>query len=236
MALILNIETSTPVCSVALARDGQVLALRETAIEKSHAEKISLFINQVLDEAQTDSPALDAVAVSRGPGSYTGLRIGASTAKGLCYGSGIPLMAISSLQAMAMHVARQTDKKKEALFRPLTDARRMEVYTALYDSTGKEMEPTTARVVDENSFRSELDKGPVYFMGNGAAKCREAVSHPNAVFIDGIETSAAYMAPLAEAAWQRKAFEDTAYFTPYYLKDFKAIKPRKNLLEGDHLK
>jgi len=225
MSYILNIETATKVCSVAIGRDGELIAFKETHTEKSHATVITLFIREVLKETGIALSDLDAVAVSKGPGSYTGLRIGVSTAKGLCYSLDKPLIAVSTLQAMAR---RRVENKSEIpiLYCPMIDARRMEVYTAFYDLDNNEVRKTSADIIDENSYADVLDKNKIVFFGDGAAKCKDALSHhANAIFMDDIFPSAKNMIPLSEKAFNDEQFEDVAYFEPYYLKDFIAGLP-----------
>ena len=170
--------------------------------------------------------------MSKGPGSYTGLRIGVSTAKGLCYGASKPLIAISTLQALALQVSSQEniDVDPDPWFCPMIDARRMEVYTAMFDKDNSSFQDVSAKVIDEKSFVAELDQRPIYFFGNGAMKCKESIIHKNARFLPNIETSSKSMAPLSEAAFAANQFEDVAYFEPFYLKDFIATVPKKNIL------
>ena len=196
MALILNIDTSTSVCSVALAKDGKVIAIKENNEGLNHSVLLGTYIHEVLQEHALEVQDLDAVAVSMGPGSYTGLRIGVSLAKGLCFGAGKPLIAIPTLQALALAVSAQL--KEEALYCPMIDARRMEVYAAVYDRGLNVERAIAADIVDETSYLEYLDRQPVYFYGNGAAKCREKITHPNAHFIDDIHPLAKMMFPLAE--------------------------------------
>lgn len=229
MALILNLETATTVCSVSLAQDGKLLAFKEQNGEYSHAENLTLFIEDVFQQAGLQLAAVDAVAVSKGPGSYTGLRIGVSTAKGLCYSLDKPLIAINTLKHTALAVVESLKLKVEstALHCVMLDARRMEVYCAVYDTHGNEIKPTAAEIIDEHSFSDLLKDHPVYFFGDGAAKCRETLSqNKNAIFIDDIAPSAKNMISLSETAFQNKQFEDTAYFEPFYLKDFVAGKKK----------
>ena len=224
---ILCIETATPVCSIALLKDGQVADIRETDRKNSHAEVITLFIQELFGIYKLDVTDLAAVAVSMGPGSYTGLRIGVSSAKGLCYAGSKPLIAVSTLQSMATGAIEKKGKAEEsALYCPMIDARRMEVYSALFDSSGKEIREIKAEVIDENSFADLLPDHPLYFFGDGADKCRTVITHPNARFLDDFRPSAAYMAPLVMEKFREKQFEDVAYFEPFYLKDFIAGIPR----------
>ncbi len=238
MALILNLDTSTQICSVALSLDGELLGLKESREDKSHASLLAVFINQILGENEKSAKDLDAIAVSKGPGSFTGLRIGVSTAKGLAYASGIPLISVDTLSSLAAGVigGHQLTKEvhtqeKSLLLCPMIDARRMEVYTAVFHLSGEMIEPISAKIIQEDSFRDFLEQSRVVFFGNGAAKCREIIKHPNAIFLEGIETSASYMISLAESAWQQKCFEDVAYFEPFYLKDFIATIPRNKVIK-----
>ena len=218
--LILHIETSTELCSVALSRGGDCLAVEENGEGRNHAAMLTSFIEHLLDENNVSAGQLDAVAISSGPGSYTGLRIGLSTAKGLCYGGNIPLISVSTLQAMSMGFVWQHHILPSALLCPMIDARRMEVYTALYDQEGRQIEKVSAEIITDQSFVSWLEGCQIFFFGNGAAKCRTAITHPNAVFSDHFAHSARYMIPSALKAYTEKRFEDTAYFEPFYLKDF----------------
>lgn len=223
MALILTIETSTSKLSVALARDGKVLASRISDEARLQASLTAPFVKEVLDQAGYSVKDLDAVCVGKGPGSYTGLRVGVSTAKGLCFGAGIPIIAIGSLDALAAGSGA-----REGLVIPMIDARRMEVYTAVFSPEGEQLTPVEAKVVDSGAFEAELDKGPVLFIGDGALKCASVISHPNASFREAWPL-AQDLAPLAEKAFEQKRFEDLAYFEPFYLKDFVATVSRKSL-------
>ncbi len=222
MPLILNIETSTRICSVALSESGKIIGLKELGGEYTHAENLTLFIEEVMKQGGRRFKDLDAVAVGKGPGSYTGLRIGVSAAKGLCYATDKPLIAIATLKALFR--ACPQNFPADALYCPMLDARRMEVYTSVFDASGNELEPVQAKIVDENSFLEQLEKGKLVFFGDGADKCRAVISHSNALFVPEIFPSAACMAPLSEKAWSEKKFEDVAYFEPFYLKDFVAGK------------
>lgn len=231
MSLILNIETATGICSVALARDGQLLGLKESNSKNSHSSVLTLFIQEVINTAGVALSDLDAVAVSEGPGSYTGLRIGVAAAKGLCYALEKPLIGVSTLQAMAFGIPHHQSPNKEGefdiLYCPMIDARRMEVFCALYDEKGNVVRETRAEIVDENSFMEYLGKNRIIFAGDGALKCRSIFeNHPNAVFSEDFQTSAKFMIPLSEEKYDQKEFDDLAYFEPYYLKDFIAGKPR----------
>ena len=226
---ILHIETSAELCSVALSCGISCLAVKEIAEGRNHAAVLTLFIDSLFKTNHISVHELDAVAISSGPGSYTGLRIGLSTAKGLCYGGNIPLIAVSTLQAMSMGFARQYDVPAQALLCPMIDARRMEVYTALYDKDGRQMEKVSAEIITTQSFASWLDRYPIYFFGNGADKCRTTITHPNAVFTESFAHSASYMIQPALQAFHKKQFENTAYFEPFYLKDFIA-GPKKSTI------
>lgn len=226
MATILALETATRMCSVALLRDGVATHYRELNDGYSHAEKLTVFVEQVLAEAGITARELDAVAVSKGPGSYTGLRIGTSTAKGICYALNIPLIAIDTLHAMCF--LPELAAPKNAWKCPMIDARRMEVYTALFSADGEPQAATEAKIIDAQSFESELAVNQLVFFGDGANKCEEVLgAHPNAHIVRDAFPSARAFGPLAEAAFAAKRFEDVAYYEPYYLKDFVAGKPKK---------
>lgn len=228
MALILNLETATTVCSVALAKDGQLLFVKEINGEYTHAENLTRFADTVLQETGYTLKQLDAIAISKGPGSYTGLRIGVSTAKGLCYALDKPLIAINTLQHSAFACSLQYGEKND-LFCPMIDARRMEVYCAIYDKNNQSIRPTAAEIIDERSFSELLKKQVIYFFGDGAEKCKPVLSGDvNAVFIDHLYPSAAHMIQLSELGYVQQQFEDIAYFEPFYLKDFIAGKKKKD--------
>lgn len=230
MSCILHIETSTNVCSVAVSDGGEVIFNEEDHSGPNHAEKLGVFVDEALSFIDNHAIPLKAVAVSCGPGSYTGLRIGVSMAKGICYGRSVKLIAVPTLELLSVPVLlREEIKEDKALLCPMLDARRMEVYAGLYDRALKPKREIQADIVDANTYKTFLDKGKVYFFGNGAAKCMEAIAHPNAVLIEGIEPLAKYMQPLAERRFAEEVFEDVAYFVPFYLKDFVAIKPKKLL-------
>lgn len=242
MAYILHIESSTKVCSVALSRDGKLLACREEdSVSYSHSGLLTIFIEDVMRQANIPLNLLDAVAVSKGPGSYTGLRIGVSTAKGLCYGLDIPLIGISTLQALAVHcrdiLARRgnviSPQALEAIYCPMIDARRMEVYTGLFNYQCEPLQDIQALVVDPNSFAGILDEHKILFFGDGADKCRNILTRNNAIFIDDIRPSARAMIPLATEKFHQSDTEDVAYFEPFYLKDFVAGKPKVKGLSQD---
>ena len=222
MAIILSIETATTNCSVSLSKGGETLLLKEDYSNNySHAERLHVFIDETLTEAKIERSQLDAIAVSKGPGSYTGLRIGVSAAKGLCYALDIPLISISTLEALAHQV-----KVESGVIVPMLDARRMEVYSAIFSSELKELRKIEAQILDESSFAEELSKGKVYFIGNGVEKTKTLLNHKNAVFIEGKLPSAKQMSALAFKKHKISDTEDVAYFEPYYLKDFIALKPK----------
>lgn len=222
---ILNIETSTNCCSAAITIDGEAVAWRENTSNANHARELPVFIDELLQETQQHRWCIEAVALSQGPGSYTGLRIGASTAKGLCYGLNIPLIPIDTLQVLCQSAKAQSEivntADANARLCPMLDARRMEVYTALYNpKTLTYTDEIRAKVIDEHSFEDELKQSAIYFFGNGATKCREVIVSENAHFIDGIVPQARYMGVLAEHATQRLDVKQMAYFEPFYLKEF----------------
>ena len=226
--MILCLETATPVCSVALNSACCTLAMRETEGQNAHSEKITNFIREVMEEAKIDYPQLDAVAVSQGPGSYTGLRIGVSTAKGICYAADLPLMAIDTLEAMAYGMKDKLGSQigPNDLLIPMIDARRMEVYASVFDANLNKINDTAALVIDENSFEDLRKDHRLWLFGDGAPKLSKLFENqPNIHIIDGFKPSAAYMKVLAERALQQQQFVDVAYFEPFYLKDFIAGKP-----------
>lgn len=230
MSCILHIDTSTDVCSVAVSDNGACIFEQEDHSGSNHAERLGTFVDEALSYVDNHAIPLDAVAVSSGPGSYTGLRIGVSMAKGVCYGRGVKLISVPTLSLLCVPVLLQERIEEEnALLCPMLDARRMEVYAQVFDRSLKEIRPIHADVVDADTYREFLDKAPVYFFGNGAHKCKDAIDHPNARFIDGVEALAKNMLPLAEKRWADERFEDVAYFVPFYLKDFVAKQPRKLL-------
>ncbi len=219
---ILNIETSTTNCSVSLSFEGETLVLKEDYDNNySHAERLHVYIDEVLKQADIRSAQLDAIAVSKGPGSYTGLRIGVSAAKGLCFALGKPLIAISTLEALSHQV-----KAKEGIIIPMLDARRLEVYSAIFDNDYNRLRETQAQVLNEDSFKSYLEESKVTFIGNGVSKTKELINHKNAIFIEDKLPSANEMSQLAYSKFKIRDIEDVAYFEPYYLKDFVALKPK----------
>ncbi len=216
MPNILCLETSTTNCSVAIVVDGNIKAIREENNQKfSHAEKLHVFISEVLDESGIDKNDLDAVAISKGPGSYTGLRIGVSAAKGLCFALDIPLIATPTLEVLA-----QQAQCEDCFIIPLLDARRMEVYSAVFNSKKEQIRETKAEILNESSFQKYLEERKTIFLGDGASKFKELCSHKNAIFLDNKFPSSANMALLGEAKYKMSDIEDIAYFEPYYLKEF----------------
>lgn len=227
MAVIINIETSTEVCSAALTAEGMILFHLETFEAQNHATMLTGYVKRCLDYAREKELDIDAVAVSLGPGSYTGLRIGLSEAKGLAYALDVPMIGIDTLQLMAVSAMFRADLEPDVLFAPMIDARRMEVYTALYDWSLNELVKPTPLIVTPESFDSYLAGQKVAFLGNGSDKVRSVITHENAIFVDGIKPLAVDMCALAERAYSRREFIDTAYSTPNYLKEFQATKPKK---------
>ena len=227
MACILHIETSTQVCSVADSKDSHVIFQLEDHSGPNHAERLGSMVDEALSFTDNHAIPFDAVAVSCGPGSYTGLRIGVSMAKGICYGRNLKLIAVPTLELMCVPVLLREMVEENALLCPMIDARRMEVYAGIYDRALKEVRPVGADVVDAETYKQWLDERPVYFFGNGAAKCMETINHPNAHLIEGIEPLAKWMQPLAERRLLNGQTEDVAYFEPFYLKDYVAKMPKK---------
>ncbi len=217
MAVILNLETATTNCSVSIAKDGELLSLKEhNSANYSHSEQLHNFIKEVLEEASLSLKNLDAIAVSKGPGSYTGLRIGVSAAKGLCFSLDIPLISVPTLESMAYQIKLESS----GFIIPVLDARRMEVYAAVFDAEHKQIRETKAEIIEESSFKEFATKDKVYLMGSGAEKCKEVLKHPNFGFDASIVPSAREMCPLSHKKYKAGNFEDVAYFEPYYLKDF----------------
>lgn len=230
MSCILNIETSTNVCSVALSQDGVCLYEDVNMEGPSHTQVLAGYVKNAVSFADSHAIPIDAIAISKGPGSYTGLRIGVSEAKGVAYGRDAKLLSVPTLKLLTVPILLGHDELPEdALLCPMIDARRMEVYCALYDRALNEVVQTQALVIDSDSFKEYLDKQPIYFMGNGADKCVETIQHPNAHFIKNIVPRAKNMIPLAEMAMAKEQFEDVAYFEPFYLKEFVATKSKKLL-------
>lgn len=219
---ILNIETATTNCSVSLSKDGETIILKEdNDTSYSHAERLHIYMESVLKEANISANELNAIAVSKGPGSYTGLRIGVSSAKGLCFALEMPLISVSTLKALAYQV--ELDK---GCIVAMLDARRMEVYSAIFDANHKQIRETQAQILEESSFAEYLEKGVVYFIGSGVDKTKTLIAHPNARFVENKLPSANEMSPLAYHKFKISDTEDVAYFEPYYLKDFVALKPK----------
>ena len=229
MSSILFIETSTDVCSVAVSHDGAIIFNKEDHSGPHHNERLGSFVDEALSYTDNHALPLDYVAVSCGPGSYTGLRIGVSMAKGVCYGRNLKLIAVPTLELLCVPVLlRELVTDDAALLCPMLDARRMEVYAQVFDRALQEKRPIHSDVVDADTY-TEFLSHPMYFFGNGAAKCMKAINHPNAHLIEGIEPLAKNMLPLAEKRIAQGKFEDVAYFVPFYLKDFVAKQPRKLL-------
>lgn len=224
MAVILQIETTTTNCSVAISKEGKTIALKEKRDQKYiHAESLHTFIKEALQDASLSLKQLDAVAVSEGPGSYTGLRIGVSSAKGLCYALEKPLIGVPTLEILARQLPIET-----GYLIPMLDARRMEVYTSVFNAAYELIKPTWAEIITENSFQNELSAGTVHFLGNGVLKCLEVLKNSNAVFHEDIDLpSANEMSSIAFKKFKTGNFDNVAYFEPYYLKDFIATKPKK---------
>lgn len=222
MSIILSIETSTTNCSVSLSKQGETLVLKEdNNVNYSHAESLHVFIDDVLKSADIKKSELDAIAVSKGPGSYTGLRIGVSAAKGLSYALDIPLISVSTLRALANQI-----NVGEGVIVSMLDARRLEVYSAIYDNSYQMLRSIEAQILDEHSFSDYLNKGKVYFIGNGVEKTKTLIDHSNANFVENKLPSANEMSVLAYEKYEKGDTEDVAYFEPFYLKDFIALKPK----------
>lgn len=229
MACILHIETSTDVCSVAVSEDAQVIFQQDDHSGPNHAERLGTMVDEALSFTDSHAIPFDAVAVSCGPGSYTGLRIGVSMAKGVCYGRNLKLISVPTQELMCVPLLLGEKIEEGALLCPMLDARRMEVYAAIYDRALKPVREVGADIVDAETYREWLDEHPIYFFGNGAKKCMDVIQHPNAHYIDGVEPLAKWMMPLAERRFLQEQFEDVAYFVPFYLKDFVAKLPKKLL-------
>ncbi len=228
MSRIILIETSTSLCSVALEQDGKIIASRESDAPRAHAAMTAPFIGQVLEETGLTVKDCDAVCVSAGPGSYTGLRVGVSTAKGLCFAAGLPLLAVGTLDILARQAMEEGIPENIRHIIPMVDARRMEVYTAIYSTDGKRLTEVEPKVVDGETFREVLSGGPAVFIGDGALKCMKAIASPESVFVQTCPKASA-MASLAEEAFKAGEFKDCAYFEPFYLKQFIATTSKKKL-------
>lgn len=227
MAIILNLETATTNCSVSIAKEGKLLLLKEyNSVNFSHAEKLHVFIKEVMEEASLSFEDLNAIAVSKGPGSYTGLRIGVSAAKGLCFSLDIPLIAIPTLESMA----HQSNWDGEGVIIPVLDARRMEVYSQVFNNKYEPIRETKAEIIDDNSFMEYAEKSKVLLVGSGADKCIETLQHHNFSFNTDVVPSAKEMVILSYDKFKAADFEDVAYFEPYYLKDFIALKKKSKVL------
>jgi tRNA threonylcarbamoyladenosine biosynthesis protein TsaB len=236
MAIILNIETATEICSVSLSNENNIIDFRENKEGKSHASLLTIFIEDILKSNKLKIKDLSAISISKGPGSYTGLRIGVSAAKGICYGASVPLIAISTLQILVSGLLKKSPTEinigDSTLLCPMIDARRLEVYTALFDSKGAIIKDISAEIISETSFQDVLVSKKIIFFGNGSNKCKSILTHKNAYFIDNIYPSAGNMAELSMAQFNMKAFEDTAYFEPFYLKDFVATTPKNKVINN----
>jgi len=229
MSIILSIETATKTCSVALHQDKTLLGLQEAHLDKSHSSLLHVMIDNLLQHCEVASDQLDAVAVSVGPGSYTGLRIGVSAVKGIGYALDIPVIAVNTLEAMARGVQKYNLSKSWLC--PMLDARRMEVYCLLQDNIGTLVKETQPLIIDEKSFQAELDQHSIIFFGNGSNKCQPLLQHhSNANFIDGIQPSAHWIGELALEKYEKEEFEDLAYFVPFYLKKYRTTQPKNKLL------
>lgn len=245
MERIILIETSTALCSAALAENGTIVSYKESSAPKAHASLTAVFVQEMLSEHGIAIADCDAVCVSMGPGSYTGLRVGVSTAKGLCFGSGKPLLAVGTLDTLvaqaitSLRETAETLQSPPAFIIPMVDARRMEVYTAVFESAAfpseaegslhyRQITETSPMIIDENSFAEQLAEGPCLFIGDGAGKCADVIKHPNARFCQCWPKASAMLAP-ATAAYKEKRFEDVAYFEPFYLKEFVATVSKKKL-------
>ena len=226
MSLILNIESSSKICSVALSLNGTLLYLKETDDKEFlHSKLLTVFIEDVFSKTGYKTTDLKAVAVSKGPGSYTGLRIGVSTAKGIAYSLGIPVISVETLQAMSSEIS-QKYKEENTLYCPMLDARRMEVYCAIYNNENNLVKKISADIINKDSFSEYLSGNKIYFFGDGASKCKEIIKHNNAVFLENINPSSKNMINFSYKSFTNSNFEDIAYFEPFYLKDFIATVPK----------
>lgn len=230
MSRIILIETSTPLCSTALVEDGKVVCERLSDEPRAHASKTALFVSEMLSEKGLKVSDCDAVAVSKGPGSYTGLRVGVSTAKGLCFGAGIPMISVGTLDTLVWQALDGNMLPEGCRYIiPMIDARRMEVYTGIFTPDGKQISPTVAQIIDADSFKDQLAEGPVLFIGDGADKCKDTLTSPNARFIQCCPKAASMMHPVIDAL-EAKRFEDVAYFEPFYLKEFITTVSKKKII------
>ena len=230
MNRIILIETSTSLCSTALVEDGKVVSERISDEPRAHASKTALFVSEMLSERGLKVSDCDAVAVSKGPGSYTGLRVGVSTAKGLCFGAGIPMISVGTLDTLVWQALDENMLPEGCRYIiPMIDARRMEVYTGIFTPGGKQISPTVARIIDPDSFKEQISEGPVLFIGDGADKCKDTLTSPNAHLIQCCPKAASMMRP-AMKALSAKKFEDVAYFEPFYLKEFITTVSKKKII------
>ncbi len=227
MSCILHIESATDGCSVAVSEEGELLFFKEDHTERNNAVTLGVFADEALSLIDSRGLEMTAVSVSEGPGSYTGLRIGVSMAKGICYARNARLIAIPTLKLLCVPLLLSDELPEDALLCPMIDARRMEVYSAVYDRALESVRDTRADIVDADTYREYLDSHPVYFLGNGSGKCKECITHPNAHFVPDCRPLAKWSFPLAERALLNGESEDVAYFEPFYLKDFIALKPKK---------
>ena len=233
MTLILSIETSTKVCSVALHNEGKLISFKESFVPNSHSELINVFIEEVLTEANVKLNELNAICISSGPGSYTGLRIGTSTAKGLCFALDIPLISIQTLKGMADSIVQNSKFDiQHSILCPMIDARRMEVYCATFSTGGKFITDTEAKIIEESSFEETLKENKMLFFGDGSNKCKNIISSSNAVFLDDLHPTAKSFGEYAYDKFVKKEFEDVAYFEPFYLKAFHTVPSKKDVLFG----
>lgn len=233
MALILNLETSTQVCSACLSRGSEIIGWKEDSEGRNHSKLLTLFIDEILRESAIKPEELDAIAVSKGPGSYTGLRIGVSAAKGMAFALSIPLISVNTLKMMASGYIQENESLRDGkniLLCPMIDARRMEVYSALYTPELIEYRKVAAEIIDENSYRDLIKENRLVIIGDGAAKCSEYLKSPKIEIDPGFMVSSKYMAPLSALKYKQKNFEDLAYFEPFYLKDFVTTVSKKNFL------
>lgn len=230
MACIIHIETATNVCSVAVSNEDELIFYKEDTDGPSHAKLLGVFVQEAITHLKIENLSPDAIAISSGPGSYTGLRIGVSEAKGVCYALNIPLIAIETLKIMAYRVNEESGLDSSTLLCPMVDARRMEVYDTIFDNTLNKKKETTADIVDENSFADVLNKQQIAFFGNGADKCKEVLTSTNAIFLENIYPRAKDMIALASEAYEAKNFVDVAYYEPFYLKEFVATVPKNKVL------
>jgi len=230
MAILFNLETSTTLCSVAVSKDGMIVFNKQSEDGPSHATLFGQYVEEAMSFVRAQNLKIDAVAVSCGPGSYTGLRIGVSTAKGLCYALNVPLIAVGTLQLMACTLLFDDAVDEDALLCPMIDARRMEVYAAVYDRSLQPLRAVSADIIDQSSYSEFLGNQKIYFFGNGAEKCKATITHPNAFFIANVHPLALNMVALAEKSFRESAFVDLAYFEPFYLKDFVATVAKNKVL------